>query len=257
MDALVSDRLVWNGESCAANWGWCREVTGRTLGELADLEGMISRTIMQVDREDYWVWKLGGSGKFSTKILDNLIMNLRSPSINACIPTQRNILVPKKVGVFVWRARRKRLSVLSELDKRGIDLHSVLCPLCNNEVETVEHALFSCPLVRGIWDKIYSWWGLGSSHLCFNSITSGDDNVQCSMMGAEFWQATIWASTYLIWQNRNKMVFKKSGWSSPSALCEIQVKSFEWIGKRCKLKSELVGIDWLVWLHNPNSLLCM
>ncbi|XP_071718674.1 uncharacterized protein [Rutidosis leptorrhynchoides] len=168
---------------------------------------------MNVDEDDGWSWKICGFGIFSTNSLTKHIMRSCYPDNVSCISTQKNLLVPKKVGIFVWRARRDRLPVLLELDKRGIDLHSVLCPLCDDEVETVNHALSSCKK-------------------------------------AEIWQAMIWTSVYLIWKNRNNMIFKKSCWSPPVALCDIQVVSFDWIGKRCKRKN----IDWLDWLHNPRVL---
>ncbi|GJS57295.1 ribonuclease H-like domain-containing protein [Tanacetum coccineum] len=37
-----------------------------------------------------------------------------------------------KVNIFMWRALKGRLPVREELDKRGIDLDSVLCPSCTN-----------------------------------------------------------------------------------------------------------------------------
>ncbi|GKB90683.1 reverse transcriptase domain, reverse transcriptase zinc-binding domain protein [Tanacetum coccineum] len=52
----------------------------------------------------------------------------------------------KKVNIFVWRALRGRLSVREELDKRGIDLDSVLYPSCNNAVESCAHSLVTCDL---------------------------------------------------------------------------------------------------------------
>ncbi|GJV18277.1 RNA-directed DNA polymerase, eukaryota, reverse transcriptase zinc-binding domain protein [Tanacetum coccineum] len=68
-----------------------------------------------------------------------------------------NKLVPKKVNIFVWRALKERLPVREELDKRGIDLDSVLCPSCNNVVESCAHCLVTCDIARSVWDKNFSW----------------------------------------------------------------------------------------------------
>ncbi|XP_071704328.1 uncharacterized protein [Rutidosis leptorrhynchoides] len=183
---------------------------------------------MLVDKDDFWSWKLCGSVYFNSK---------ESTS-------------SKKVGVFVWRVRWERLPGLSELDKRGIDLHSVLCPLCDDAVETVDHALFSCKKVREIWDKVFKWWGFVYNQQSLHNILNGSSRVQCSENDVKIWQAMIWVSVYLIWKNRDNKVFKKSSWSPPIALCDIQVKSFEWIRKRCNK----VNIEWLDWLHNPHVL---
>ncbi|XP_071719324.1 uncharacterized protein [Rutidosis leptorrhynchoides] len=251
---MVADRVTWNGENCCSNWSWVREITGRTRGELIELEGLISGARMEVDKQDCWSWKLCGTGIFSTSSLTKFIMKSCYPTTASCIPTQKNYLAPKKVGIFAWRARRKRLPVFFELDKRGIDLHSVLCPLCDDEIETVDHALFSCTKVREVWDKIFNWRGVTSNQLNLDGILGGSVNLQLSKVGEKIWQAMIWTSLYLIWKNRNNKIFKKSSWSPPVALCDIQAMSYEWIGKRCKIKKEIKNIEWLTWLHNPQSI---
>ncbi|XP_071734404.1 uncharacterized protein [Rutidosis leptorrhynchoides] len=212
-----------------------------------------STTISFSDKDDSWVWKLCGSGIFSTKALTKLLMVSCFPLNPLNLVTLRNKLVHIKVGVFIWRARRNRIPVLFELDKRGIDLHSVLCPLCDKTIESVDHALFSCPKVRKIWEKIFKWWGINVASyglISLEGLYRGETTFQCSVFGAKVWQAMVWTSFYLIWKIRNQKVFNKSCWSSPVALNEIQVKSFEWIAKRCKTKN----IEWLDWLQNPSSL---
>ncbi|XP_071718207.1 uncharacterized protein [Rutidosis leptorrhynchoides] len=137
--------------------------------------------------------------------------------------------------VFVWRARKGRLLIRTELDKRGIDLHSVLCPLCDGDVESVDHSLLSCEKVCDMWNKVFNWREFNRS-----TTASLNDLLQCNTphiatdSGKSIWQALIWTSGYLIWKNRNQVVFKNKGWSSRVALSEIQIKSFEWIAKRIK-----------------------
>ncbi|XP_071739183.1 uncharacterized protein [Rutidosis leptorrhynchoides] len=129
IDANVADKLDWVGQNTVSKWTWCRTVTGRTLGELHQLELLMRNVKMNPEKEDTWEWKLNGCGKFSTQCLTKLIMSCAFPSNTTNTVTLTNNLVPKKVGVFVWRAMRNRLPVLLELDKRGIGLNSVLCPL--------------------------------------------------------------------------------------------------------------------------------
>ncbi|XP_071726766.1 uncharacterized protein [Rutidosis leptorrhynchoides] len=52
-------------------------------------------------------------------------------------PTMQNNWLPQKFDIFIWRTLLKILPVRVELDKRGVDLESILHPVCNNEVETV------------------------------------------------------------------------------------------------------------------------
>ncbi|XP_071728661.1 uncharacterized protein [Rutidosis leptorrhynchoides] len=144
----------------------------------------------------------------------------------------KTFLFQKKVGVFVWRAKRERLPVFVEFDKRGIDLNSVLCPLCNDYVETVKHSIIECEHALSIWRKVLAWWGFGSVNLSFRNLLCGSCPIQCSDVGSKIWQAVEWTCCYQIWKNRNQKVFKKASWSPPIALSEIQVKSYEWIAKR-------------------------
>ena len=75
-------------------------------------------------------------------------------------------VVPKKVCIFVWRARLGRLSVRSELDKRGIDLDSIICPRCESEEETIDHALVKCNKVETLWSQVGRWWKIDVDRCC-------------------------------------------------------------------------------------------
>ncbi|XP_071709240.1 uncharacterized protein [Rutidosis leptorrhynchoides] len=161
----------------------------------------------------------------------------------------RNNLVPKKLEIFIWRACQKRLPVLFEIDKRGVDLHSVRCPLCDDDLETVEHSLIFCKLSLDIWDRVFAWWGFGNmSNLILGEILRGKCPLSSSILGTKIWQAVEWVCAYLIWKNRNEKVFRGKSWTAPVALNEIQLKSFDWISNRLKKTK----IDWLTWLHNPS-----
>ncbi|XP_071687343.1 uncharacterized protein [Rutidosis leptorrhynchoides] len=210
-------------------------------GEFAELISLMNSVVMVPDKIDSWRWTLSGNGIFITKILSDVITTKLLGAGTNCFETMRNDLVPKKVEVFVWRAKRRRLPVLSELNKRGIDLHSVRCPLCDDDIETVDHFLFLCQDVLDIWAKVRNWWGLnGSSAFGIGDAFNGHSALQMTSLGAKIWQGVEWTCGYLIWKNRNQKVFKNKCWNPPVVLNEIQVKSFEWIAKRCRTKK----IDW-------------
>ncbi|XP_071718244.1 uncharacterized protein [Rutidosis leptorrhynchoides] len=123
----------------------------------------------------------------------------------------RNSLVPSKVEVFVWRARKRRIAVLAELDKRGVDLHSVLCPICNQDVETVDHSLVLCSLAFDIWEQVFKWWGLGNfSNLSIGEIFLGNLSIHITDLGKKIWQEVEWTCGYLIWKNHNHKVSRTS-----------------------------------------------
>ncbi|XP_071705301.1 uncharacterized protein [Rutidosis leptorrhynchoides] len=248
MDATVCDRITWDGEKSVGNWGWSRSPMGRAIGELEELNMLISSVCLKPTDVDSWKWSLANNGVFAVKNLSVIIDDKLLSAGTNVLETLRNNLVPKKVEVFVWRARKKRLPSLTELDHRGIDLHSTRYPLCNDDVESVDHALMFCKFAFDVWCKVFDWWGINlSSSLSIIELFWGTSSITMSDLGSMIWQAVIWVSGYLIWRNRNQKVFNNKCWSPPVALCEIQVKTYEWIAKRCKAKD----IDWHNWFHNP------
>ncbi|XP_071704555.1 uncharacterized protein [Rutidosis leptorrhynchoides] len=162
--------------------------------------------------------------------------------------TFKNNLVLGKIEIFVWRALKKRLATRVDLDYRGIDLHSLRCPLCDDWLETIDHALFLCKHAFDIWERVYKWWGLGPvSNLSIYEAGRGKSNTPMSHNGRLLWQALEWVCLYLIWKNRNLKVFANKSWSGPTTLMEIQLKSFEWITSRWKNSK----IDWFQWISDP------
>ncbi|XP_071715217.1 uncharacterized protein [Rutidosis leptorrhynchoides] len=116
-----------------------------------------------------------------SKIIDE---NLNSPG-NQGEETIWNSLVPKIIELFAWRAFLKRLPMRMELDKRGIDLHSVRCPLCDDYLETVDHVLIFCNHAQEVWNRVYNWWNRGNfSQFSLREFFQGDIDI---------WQAVTWS----------------------------------------------------------------
>ncbi|XP_071718440.1 uncharacterized protein [Rutidosis leptorrhynchoides] len=240
INVSVKDRVIWDGAKGVGNWSWTREPFGWARDELHSLTEMISGAVFNPEKEDSWRWAPGGNGMFTTKFLSDMITSRLLPISDLNGETSRNKLVPKKVEVFVWRARKLRLPVLLELDKRGIELHSVRCPLCDDDIETVNHSLILCKNAFEVWAKIFDWWGRGGVPFINVGDLFLDTGQATSHVGKIIWQAVVWTCSYLIWKIRNQKIFTNKSWNGTVALNEIQVKSFEWFAKRCKDKS----IDW-------------
>ncbi|GKA42963.1 RNA-directed DNA polymerase, eukaryota, reverse transcriptase zinc-binding domain protein [Tanacetum coccineum] len=78
------------------------------------------------------------------------------------------------------RALKGRLPVREELDKRGIDLDSLLCPCCDNVVESCNHSLVLCDLAMKVWERIFRWWKVGnvnSFSICELFALNGNVNI--------------------------------------------------------------------------------
>ncbi|GJR69622.1 transposon TX1 [Tanacetum coccineum] len=110
------------------------------------------------DCRDQWRWALNEDGKFAVKDLARLVDEIWLQTDRSGEETMWNNLAPKKVNIFVWRVLKGRLPVLNELDKRGIDLNTLLCPCCDENVETIDHSLLLCNMAWSVWVKIFEWW---------------------------------------------------------------------------------------------------
>ncbi|XP_071740252.1 uncharacterized protein [Rutidosis leptorrhynchoides] len=231
-------------------WSWVRNPTGRTHDELVELSNLLSMISFDFTRPTSWNWNLANNGIFSVKKLSNIITSAMFPSQSGVVQkTLKNNLVPTKLEVFTWRVMKKRLPVRVELDKRGIDLHSVRCPVCDDDIESVDHAVIGCKLSREVWLRIYNWWGIGNGiNRGFNDILHGLIPFTSSSLGIQIWQAVEWVSAYLLWKNRNAKVFKNQSSCASVIFNDIQVMSFDWVSRKLKKNS----IDWLSWLSNPS-----
>ncbi|XP_071738897.1 uncharacterized protein [Rutidosis leptorrhynchoides] len=235
LDTKVGSRLSVNGSEVCLNGCWFRTPTGRAGSELSELQQLLFSVPVSPDRPDWWYWDMSSKGVFTTKILSDLIDEklLRS---NASISsgTIRNSLVPKKVETLF-----------------GGVTHSVRSLICDNDIESICHSLLSCEKVRNVLHKIFDWWSVPRPpNLDLRYLLSDNSWHINSNLGKHMWQTVTWTCIYHLWKNRNEKVFKNKDWTVPVAVCEIQVKSFEWVARRCKEKI----INWNAWLHNPCSI---
>ncbi|KAJ9566956.1 hypothetical protein OSB04_002922 [Centaurea solstitialis] len=56
---------------------------------------------------------------------------------------------------------KSRTEIREVLYHLEVGLHSLMCPRCKGEVETIDHALVSCVEVKELWKQVFEWWGCG------------------------------------------------------------------------------------------------
>ncbi|XP_071699436.1 uncharacterized protein [Rutidosis leptorrhynchoides] len=197
-DVRVSDRIHWDGSVVSHNWSWTRPLSGRANSELAEMKAAIITSVFNNSSRDVWKWNLHEKGFYCTKTLSHLI-DEKMYGNNSVGVTDVNRLVPKSLNVFAWRVKRRRIPVRVELDKRGIDLDSVRCSMCDDSLETIDHALILCKIAYEIWVRVYRWWGLGTpTNLSTGEMFNGVGNFIRDEEGKRIWQAVEWVSGYII-----------------------------------------------------------
>ncbi|GKF93625.1 RNA-directed DNA polymerase, eukaryota, partial [Tanacetum coccineum] len=108
--------------------------------------------------QDRWRWSLEGSGEFSVSSIRKALDDIRLPDVS----TQTRWIkeVPIKVNVHAWKVRLDCLPTRLNLSRIGLDIPSILCPICGISVESSSHLFFDCVVAKEIFRKICHWWNL-------------------------------------------------------------------------------------------------
>lgn len=56
---------------------------------------------------------------------------------------------------FVWRALLDRFPMRWNLSRKGVEVASLLCPICSFSMEVSDHVFVSCELPVSIWKRIF------------------------------------------------------------------------------------------------------
>ncbi|GKA39865.1 RNA-directed DNA polymerase, eukaryota, reverse transcriptase zinc-binding domain protein [Tanacetum coccineum] len=133
------------------------------------------------------------------------------------------------------------------LDRRGIDVQSILCPICNDDVETVNHIFFTCSMALDLWALLAKWWELDFP-LCANMSDwiSWLDNSSLSFKVRVILEGVGGTLLWSIWSFRNKLVFCSSPPKKAWIWDYVVSQSFMWISSR----NSKFKISWLDWLQN-------
>ncbi|GJY94636.1 ribosome production factor 2 [Tanacetum coccineum] len=71
--------------------------------------------------------------------------------------TRWNKSLSRKVNIFIWRFLLDRLPHRLNLSLRGLEISSIICPVCSLSGESLDHLFFSCITTANIWRKIRTW----------------------------------------------------------------------------------------------------
>ncbi|GKD22746.1 RNA-directed DNA polymerase, eukaryota [Tanacetum coccineum] len=110
--------VVWNSRSL--------------LAMLSKLDG-----VSLVNLRDRWRWSLVGSGEFSVASVRKWIDDKTLSEVST--KSRWIKAVPIKVNIHAWKVRLDGLPTRLNISSRGLDIDSILCPLCENAVESSTH----------------------------------------------------------------------------------------------------------------------
>ncbi|GKF01638.1 RNA-directed DNA polymerase, eukaryota, partial [Tanacetum coccineum] len=185
--------------------------------------------------EDRWVWNLEGSG------------DSRLPTIGD--KTRWVKFVPIKINVFAWKVTVNALPTRYNLSRRGMDIQSLSCPMCDCGIESTDHVFVGCDVSRQLGRMISNWWNTPLVEMdtiavwktWFSSIRLAP-NLKSIFEGV--W-ITMW---WHVWTYRNKILFDVSAPKKNLLFDSIVSTSFHWCNSRCK-----ASFGWNEWLKKPSS----
>ncbi|GKB32785.1 RNA-directed DNA polymerase, eukaryota, reverse transcriptase zinc-binding domain protein [Tanacetum coccineum] len=218
---------------------------GAESAQFNSLKDSIGNIIL-TDQHDSWQWSLDVSKGFSVASVRQLVDSHILVTGNEA--TRWNRSLPIKVNVFLWRLKLNKLPSRVNLDRRGIEISSLLCPLCLGDFETVNHSFFNCDLAKGLWSLFAKWWEvdipacgniaewyewLGGLHV--------SSNVRLFLEGVG--GTIMWA----IWNFRNLLIFSSPPPKKATLWDYIVSQSYLWISSR----DPNCNFSWVRWLENP------
>jgi hypothetical protein len=137
---------------------------GAESQQLDQIQSLIGPVILS-NLEDRWRWDLNGEGTFRVQDARNLLDEIFLPKDP--VDTRWVNSAPIKVNVFAWKLHLDRLPTRMNLAKKGVQISSMMCPLCNNVEEDSSHLFFGCDMAMDISRLVCHWW-----HLTWMSVGS-------------------------------------------------------------------------------------
>ncbi|GJY99576.1 RNA-directed DNA polymerase, eukaryota [Tanacetum coccineum] len=217
---------------------------GMETQQLENIQELVrSKVLSNVD--DRWAWDLNGGGDFCVKDARDLVDEVLLPKEN--VATRWIKTIPIKVNVFAWKLHLDRLPTRSNLLKRGIQVQSSLCPICNVLQEDTSHLFFSCDVALAISRLICRWWNVSWSPVdsysgwleWFNSIRLGS-----KLKG--ILEGVFYVSWWCLWNFRNQLLFASKKPRKETLFDDVVSRSFIWSNSRCNIK-----FTWDCWLQHP------
>ncbi|GKB77897.1 RNA-directed DNA polymerase, eukaryota, reverse transcriptase zinc-binding domain protein [Tanacetum coccineum] len=180
---------------------------------------------------DRWVWSLEASGEFSVKSVRSHIDDTLLPKED--VRTRWVNVVPIKINVFAWRVRLDKLPTRSNLSLRGVEISSILCPLCNSSMESAHHLFFTCYVARLMWRKVLRWWEFEDINIAsYDEWLIWLKNIRLSRRLKDIFEGVCYVKWWLIWRLRNQTLFGDSHPRKDMLFDDLVNLSFQWCSSR-------------------------
>ncbi|KAL4567223.1 hypothetical protein LXL04_022799 [Taraxacum kok-saghyz] len=139
-----------------------RSTLRRRIGDGADTRfwedcwvGGMLEDVRCTDSRDTWSWDISQDGVFTVaetkRWIDDLVLPVGTVQIRWCP------LVPRKVNIFIWRLIIDTLPTRERLSSRGMEIQSIICPVCGMASEQLVHLFCRYELAVTLWEGVFRW----------------------------------------------------------------------------------------------------
>ncbi|KAJ9560212.1 hypothetical protein OSB04_005372 [Centaurea solstitialis] len=203
--------------------------------DLVDLGINVGNLLKPKEDGSGWVWELDPSNEYTVKSMRKLIDGVMLPTADT--KTEWIRWVPNNCNIFLWRTLYNRLPTRDNLQKRGVEISSVDCPICHTELECLNHLMLSCSTAKTISAHLANWvdwWPTNSIAVAefWDRIRDAGKKVShediCKVIGVAFLNT--------MWNMRNSKVFNGEISKDLDIVRCIQTVAFNWI--RCRSRGD-------------------
>ncbi|KAJ0546635.1 putative RNA-directed DNA polymerase [Helianthus annuus] len=250
-NAVVADRMKMVNGAVVLNFSWVRQPESQDeMVELQELSQLLS-SVVGGQGADRWEWELDNSGRFSVKSLKSWLQCARFSDIGNEFVW--NNWLPLKVNFLAWRLSLERLPTLAALARRSAWSGQTECRVCNQLEENVDHLFIGCELAQTIWNFVSTWCKVSNIYAFrVKDLLNWHKNVKGNRRWRKLIYAVMQVALWVIWQNRNKLIFQGKEIRVDRLKEEIKQLGFLWIGSRSNLKD----ITWEEWCKFDVSSKC-
>ncbi|GJZ99875.1 RNA-directed DNA polymerase, eukaryota [Tanacetum coccineum] len=204
--------------------------------------------VMLSNSNDRWIWSIAFSGEFSVKSARNYIDDTMLPSVGTI--TRWVHAVPIKINILAWKVFLDILPTRFNFSLRGLDIPSILCPICHLAGESSSHLFFSCNVARQLFQKIARWWELDLVDLfSYDDWILWFSSLRLAKGIKSVLEGVFYVAWWALWKFRNEVIFGSAKPRLELIFDEVVLKSFSWVSTRCN-----GSFDWSIWLKCPITL---
>lgn len=89
-----------------------------------------------------------------------------------------------------------------------MEIDSIMCLVCQSQVESIFHIFLLCPCLRIIWLRIANWWNVDlPNEASIMAYISYADSIGGATVVRKAFDAVVTTTFWCLWRFRNSLLF--------------------------------------------------